>query len=434
MNKINKTKIKTNQSLEDDVVLRVENLSKKFCRTIKRSMYYGTIDIARSMMGINYDTGTLRKDEFWALDDISFELKKGETLGIIGENGSGKSTLLRLITGIFPPDKGRILFKGRIGALIAVGAGFHPHMSGRENVYLNGTILGMTKKELDERFDEIVEFADIGDFLDAPVNTYSSGMRVRLGFAIAVHCEPDILLVDEVLSVGDLAFRNKSMRKMAEYREKANALIFISHNLEQVRVLCERCIVIHQGKILFNGETHKAVVFYENITKDTRTNSANNKNSIMKYHKRQSVDGDRAIFNDLYFINDKKEKIDEINIKESLNIVLEFLLNEDMEEIYFSIGFVDERGNTIFLWVKSNDGNKIQFKNIKAGRYRVTLSFPEHHLGPGVYFTNYHVLNGITGESLNHGFTDIAFSIKSDYYLERGIVSAEDFWLLEKID
>lgn len=434
MNKINKTKNKPNQSLEDDVVLRVENLSKKFCRTLKRSMYYGTIDIARSMMGINYDTGTLRKDEFWALDDVSFELKKGETLGIIGENGSGKSTLLRLITGIFPPDKGRILFKGRIGALIAVGAGFHPHMSGRENVYLNGTILGMTKKELDERFDEIVEFADIGDFLDAPVNTYSSGMRVRLGFAIAVHCEPDILLVDEVLSVGDLAFRNKGLRKMAEYREKANALIFISHNLEQVRVLCDRCIVVHQGKILFNGETHKAVVFYENITKDTRTNSVNNKNSIIKYHKRQSVDGDRAIFNDLYFINDKKEKIDEINIKESLNVVLEFLLNEDMEEIYFTISFVDERGNTIFLWVKSNDGNKIQFKNIKAGRYRVTLSFPEHHLGPGVYFTNYHVLNGITGESLNHGFTEIAFSIKSDYYLERGIVSAEDFWFLEKID
>jgi lipopolysaccharide transport system ATP-binding protein len=192
------------------------------------------------MFGIQVKTYCLRKDEFWALDNISFNLKKGESLGIIGVNGSGKSTLLRLITGIFPPDMGRIAIRGKVGALIAVGAGFHPHMTGRENIYLNGTILGMTRKELNEKMDEIISFADIGDFLDAPVNTYSSGMRVRLGFAIAVHCEPDILLVDEILSVGDLAFRNKSMRKMAEFREKANALIFISHNLEQVRNLCSK--------------------------------------------------------------------------------------------------------------------------------------------------------------------------------------------------
>ena len=172
--------------LGNAIVLRVENLCKKFCPTLKHSMYYGAIDTVRSMLGVAYATDQLRKNEFWALDDICFELRKGEALGIIGANGSGKSTLLRLITGIFPPDKGRIAFKGRIGALIAVGAGFHPYMTGRENIYLNGTILGMTRREIDAKLDAIIDFADIGDFLEAPISTYSSGMRVRLGFAIAV--------------------------------------------------------------------------------------------------------------------------------------------------------------------------------------------------------------------------------------------------------
>jgi lipopolysaccharide transport system ATP-binding protein len=246
--------------LEDDVLIKVENLSKKFCRKLKKSMYYGAVDSIKSMLGIPLKTGYLRQEEFWALDDINFELRKGEALGIIGVNGSGKTTLLRLLTGIFPPDKGRVVIKGRVGALIAVGAGFHPHMTGRENIYLNGTILGMARKEIDEKIDEIIDFADIGDFLEAPVSTYSSGMRVRLGFAIAMHCEPDILLIDEILSVGDLSFRNKSMRKMAEFREKANGLIFISHNLEQVRVLCKNVIVLDKGRIVYYGPTHNGLV------------------------------------------------------------------------------------------------------------------------------------------------------------------------------
>jgi lipopolysaccharide transport system ATP-binding protein len=256
---------KTDIVMSDDVVLRVENLSKKFCRTLKRSMYYGTIDIARSMIGIPFDTANLRKDEFWALDDISFELKKGETLGIIGVNGSGKSTLLRLITGIFPPDKGKIICRGRVGALIAVGAGFHPHMTGRENIYLNGTILGMSRKEIDLKIDEIIEFAEIGEFIDSPVNNYSSGMRVRLGFAIAVHCEPDILLVDEILSVGDISFRKKSMDKMESIRKNAS-VIFISHNLYQIERICSRALLLKSGKIVFQGKTNEVINQYYNTT------------------------------------------------------------------------------------------------------------------------------------------------------------------------
>ena len=238
INKYNQQPATNNQQYtNNDVVVSVKNVSKKFCRNLRRSMAYGILDLSKNLMGLKPDTSTLNRDEFWALDDVSFELRRGETLGIIGINGSGKSTLLRLLSGIFPPDKGEIAVKGRIGSLIAVGAGFHPHMTGRENVFLNGAILGMSRKEIEKKYDSIVGFAEIGDFLEAPVSTYSSGMRVRLGFAIAVHCEPDILLIDEVLSVGDLSFRNKSLRHMANFRAKAKALIFISHNLEQVRVL-----------------------------------------------------------------------------------------------------------------------------------------------------------------------------------------------------
>ncbi|MCK4325438.1 ABC transporter ATP-binding protein, partial [bacterium] len=184
----------------NDIAIKVEHVSKKFCKRLRHTMLYGTVDIARSTLGLLPHSGQLRVGEFWAVDDVSFELKRGETLGIIGPNGAGKTTVLKMLNGIFMPDKGKIIIKGRVGALIEVGAGFHPMLTGRENIYINGTILGMSKREIDKKFDDIVNFADIGDFIDSPVKHYSSGMYVRLGFAIAIHCEPDILLVDEVLA------------------------------------------------------------------------------------------------------------------------------------------------------------------------------------------------------------------------------------------
>jgi len=185
--------------MDDEIAIKVDHVSKKYCKSLKRAMVYGVTDIGRNTLGLSSHSENLRKHEFWAVDDISFEVRKGETLGIIGSNGSGKTTLLKMLNGIFWPDKGKITINGRVGALIEVGAGFHPLLTGRENVYINAAILGMTKEEVDEKFDSIIEFADIGDFLDTPVKFYSSGMYVRLGFAVAVHCEPDILLVDEVL-------------------------------------------------------------------------------------------------------------------------------------------------------------------------------------------------------------------------------------------
>jgi ABC-type polysaccharide/polyol phosphate transport system ATPase subunit len=241
-----------------DAAIRVQGVSKKFARRIRHNMLYGTVDVARAMLGVAAATDTLRPGEFWAVDDVSFELKKGEMLGLIGPNGSGKSTLLRLLNGIYQPDRGRIEMHGRVGALIAVGAGFHPLMTGRENIYLNGAILGMSRSEIDRKFDAIVEFADVGEFLDAPVKTYSSGMYVRLGFAIAIHCEPDILLVDEVLAVGDFGFRQKCFGKINEIREQAS-VIFVSHNLREINMLCDRALVLDEGRVSLVGKPDVAV-------------------------------------------------------------------------------------------------------------------------------------------------------------------------------
>ncbi len=246
-----------------DIIIQVEGLYKKFSHNLRRSMLYGTADTLKSMINVPYNQEQLRKTEFWALQDINFELKRGEVLGLVGRNGSGKTTLLRLLTGIFPPDKGKITIKGRVGALIAVGAGFHPHMSGRDNVYLNGTILGLTRREIKERFDEIVEFAEIGEFIDAPVATYSSGMMVRLGFAIAVHIDPDILFVDEVLAVGDARFQRKCLNKIQEIKERDIGIIIVSHNMQNIEGTSSQGLLLERGKLLLFDSIDKVIPAYE---------------------------------------------------------------------------------------------------------------------------------------------------------------------------
>jgi lipopolysaccharide transport system ATP-binding protein len=261
-----------------DTLIRVEGLYKKFCRSLKRSMVYGTMDSTRSMLGIPYDATQLRTGEFWALQDINFELKRGETLGLIGQNGCGKSTLLRLLNGIFPPDKGHIEIRGRIGALIAVGAGFHPQMSGRENIYLNGTILGMTRQEIKRKFDEIVDFAEIGDFLDAPVATYSSGMTVRLGFSIAVQGNVDIILADEILAVGDLAFQTKCFNKIGILQRQGVSTILVSHNTHNIMAYTSNCVLLSKGQLIEYNETDKVIQTYHQYLADgTEEHSSINK-------------------------------------------------------------------------------------------------------------------------------------------------------------
>src|SRR5712675_1923713 len=204
----------------------------------------------------------LAAEEFWVLNDISFELKKGETLGIIGHNGAGKSTMLKHLSGIMEPTRGNIEVNGRLSALIEVGAGFHPDLTGRENVFLNGVILGMSRAEVKRKFDEIVEFAGLEEFIDTPVKRYSSGMFARLGFSVAAHLEPDILVIDEVLSVGDFLFQQKSLQKMREIARGGATVIFVSHNLKAVADLCSRTVLLDRGTIVADGPTGDVIQTY----------------------------------------------------------------------------------------------------------------------------------------------------------------------------
>lgn len=240
----------------------VENVSKKFCRDLRRSLWYGIKDLSSELLGRNQRHDELRKDEFWALKGISFHVDSGETLGLIGHNGAGKTTMLRMLNGLIKPDIGRMEVKGRLQALIALGAGFSPVLTGRENIYVNASVLGLTKVEIDRRFDEIVAFSGIEEFIDMPVQSYSSGMMVRLGFSVAANLEPDILLVDEVLSVGDLAFRTKCQLRIQELKRNGVAIIFVSHNLHTVSHLCTRAITFERGKVIYDGDTEQAIDAY----------------------------------------------------------------------------------------------------------------------------------------------------------------------------
>ncbi len=285
-----------------DKVLIVDNAGKKFTRSLKRSMWYGAMDILQNALGIVPNTSVLRKDEFWALEGISFELNRGETIGVIGANGSGKTTLLKLLNGIFMPDKGKIIVWGKVGGLIQVGAGFHPMLTGRENIYVNGAILGMGKKEIDKKLDSIIEFADIGDFLDAPVRHYSSGMYVRLGFAIAIHCEPQILLIDEILAVGDAGFQNKCLNEIGKLRKNGTATILVSHNMHIISTYTERIILLENGKAFYFEDKSEAIqkyskIFYKQNSEIEKNCNGNNNISFfdVKIPKRNFSSGEDFI-------------------------------------------------------------------------------------------------------------------------------------------
>ncbi|EGV17457.1 ABC transporter ATP-binding protein [Thiocapsa marina] len=253
----------------DDVLVRVEGVGKKFCRDLKKSLWYGVKDIAAELLPGEREIerhATLRRGEFWAVDDVSFELRRGECLGLIGRNGAGKTTLLKMLNGLIKPDKGRIEMRGRVGALIALGAGFNPILTGRENIYVNGSVLGLTKREIDGKLEQIVEFSGIPEFIDAPVQSYSSGMTVRLGFAVASTLSPDVLILDEILSVGDSAFQLKCLNRLGELMLTGTASIMVTHQLHNIERHSNSAVVLVDGCVAFSGLTHAAIDFYHRQT------------------------------------------------------------------------------------------------------------------------------------------------------------------------
>jgi ABC-type polysaccharide/polyol phosphate transport system ATPase subunit len=248
--------------IESETLVEIKGLSKKFCRKLKRSLWYGIRDIGAELIGSKRDRVKLRKEEFWALRDVSFEIKQGELVGLIGANGAGKTTLLKLLSGLIKPDEGEITVRGKIQALIALGAGFNPILTARENIYINGAVLGFSKKEMDKLIEEIMDFAEIREFIDMPVQSYSSGMQVRLGFSVAVNLKPDILIVDEVLAVGDAAFRRKARNKMMDLLHSGISVLFVSHNMALVSSMTSRCIYLDKGRVAAIGASDEVTSCY----------------------------------------------------------------------------------------------------------------------------------------------------------------------------
>ena len=261
----------------DEIAIKIEHVSKEYrLGAIGGGTLRGDLQSwwarVRGREDPNSKIGSGEKhigERFLALDDISFEVRKGEALGIIGHNGAGKSTLLKLLSRVTAPTEGTISYNGRIASMLEVGTGFHPELTGRENVYMNGAILGMTKSEIDRKFDKIVEFAEMEKFIDTPVKRYSSGMYVKLAFAVAAHLDSEIMVMDEVLAVGDMKFQQKCLGKMGDAAgSEGRTVLYVSHNMNTIRQLCTRCIVLDHGKLVFDGDTERAIEIYEDLSKN----------------------------------------------------------------------------------------------------------------------------------------------------------------------
>lgn len=256
-------------------VIQVENLSKRYRIGAEEKQPSNLLEAAGALIGGSFrylremTRNPTEAETLWALKDVSFDVRQGEVLGIIGRNGAGKSTLLKILSRITDPTTGRAIIHGQVGSLLEVGTGFHPDLTGRENVYLNGTILGMKRRQIDKKFDEIMEFAEIYKFIDTPVKRYSSGMYVRLAFAVAAHLEPDVLIVDEVLAVGDAAFQRKCLGKMNDISKDGRTVLFVSHNLSAVQAMCTRAIYLEAGKVVEQGDVNDIVTTYLGQTQNT---------------------------------------------------------------------------------------------------------------------------------------------------------------------
>ena len=349
--------------MNSDLAIQTEGASKKFCKSLRRSMAYGMKDIGRNLMGLSSHSNMLRNDEFWALHDITFDVKRGETLGIVGPNGSGKTTLIKLLNGIFWPDKGKLSLRGRVGSLIEVGAGFHPLLSGKENIYVNAAILGMTRNEVNTKVDSIVEFAGIGDFLNVPVKYYSSGMFVRLGFSIAIHCEPDILLIDEILAVGDIAFQNKCLNKISNIVEEGGrSIVIVSHDMNAISLLCDRCLLLHQGELVLNDRPDIVTEKFSSIF----------------------VNEKETAFSDLLrisFVNDKGEKVTDLHCKSTYELIID-MINITIEKgLFIAFSFINYENK--FSYRMQTD----LFKNIKGHLHgkQLVVHFDKFGIPKGYY-------------------------------------------------
>lgn len=375
-------------------VIKVENISKLY--------NLGTIS-----------TGTLRDDlaffmaklkgkekefygmhseseQIWSLKDVSFDVERGEVLGIIGKNGAGKSTLLKILSRVTAPTTGEVKIKGRVASLLEVGTGFHPELTGRENIFLNGAILGMSKKEIRSKFDEIVDFSGVERFIDTPVKRYSSGMYVRLAFAVAAHLDPDILIVDEVLAVGDADFQKKCLGRMKDVAGQGRTVLFVSHSVLAIKNLCNKALFLDEGKLKYEGDVDKAIILYF---------GEKTYNQYSKTWKKDERPGNSAIkVNTISLVNTNGEPLNAITISRPFVVRIEFETLENLVQPIFSFSIHSSGSELIF----GSIGNTIEKENSVAkerGYYIANCEIPGNLLNSGNYYIN---VNGYKEEFQDH--------------------------------
>ena len=369
-----------------EVAIEVKNLSKRYRIGLKEEIHDTFVSSVTSWVKSplsNYrrvhslssfsDNGE-SEDIIWALNDVSFNVKRGEIIGIIGENGAGKTTLLKILSRITEPTSGVAEIKGSVASLLEVGTGFHPELTGRENVYLNGSILGMKRKEIEKKFDEIVDFSDVERFIDTPVKRYSSGMRVRLAFSVAAYLEPEILLVDEVLAVGDAVFQKKCLGKMDQIGESGKTVFLVSHNMNSIGKLCKRAILLKEGKISFLGSTSKAIEIYLG-------NIDNNENAEVLFsdnHKQVTIKS-------IKILNNKGNSTTKLEQAKPFFIEVTYNIKEDIDNIFLSFALTTFNGNVIVLNAREEEDVEITSLTKFAGTYRTRVRFPGNILNVGAY-------------------------------------------------
>ena len=375
-------------------IIEVSNLSKIYTR--KQAVTYSTFR-EHLIEKISFKN-KLKNQEFYALNNLSFTLAEGETLGVIGNNGAGKSTLLKILSKITLPSAGKVILQGKVASLLEVGTGFHPELTGRENVYFNGAILGMKKSEIKKKFDEIVDFSGVSNFIDNQIKFYSSGMQLRLAFAVAAHLDPEILIIDEVLAVGDIAFQQKCMQKMSEVSRSGRTIIFVSHNLAAVQKLCTRSIYINKGSLVLNGKSEDVIKEYTLQNTQTEKQYSFNLDLASNY---------KGYLNTIQLINkSRNDKL--IFVGDQWSIQAEIILQYDIDHFIFGVGMKNALGvavNTSYSEPLSLKKGKylFEFYNDKllfeAGNYEILIGLSTFE---STFFYKEGVINFTINDSLNN--------------------------------
>lgn len=354
----------TNQAQHQPPAIRVDGVSKRFRVYSDRN---------RSLKATVLSGRRARYEEFWALRDVSLEIPEGVTFGLLGNNGSGKSTLLKCIARILEPDGGRITHRGRLAAMLEVGSGFHPELTGRENVYLNGSILGMPEREIDRKFDSIVDFSGVGEFIDQPVKNYSSGMYVRLGFAVSIHVEPDILLVDEVLAVGDLQFQEKCMEKFGELKREGKTVVVVSHALEQMRSFCDQAAWLSKGELQAVGPARRIIDEYSNLELGARPDAEGG----------TRFGSGEAMITRIQLLDENGDAATNIRTGDPLTIRLTYTAKETIEKPLFGMSIDAVDGP--FMWGHHGLDDDFVPERIEPGEGTLDVRIPAITFRPGAF-------------------------------------------------